>query len=119
MKMHYYKDENNGVWGYDEDQVAAGIVRDGLIEITEAEADELRSPPPPTKEQLIEHAESKKHILMSDATMAINPLQDAVDFDMATDSEIKSLKEWKKYRIMLNRVDPSLAPDIEWPVKPE
>lgn len=119
MKMHYYKDENNGVWGYDEDQVADGIVRDGLIEITEEEADELLAPPPPTKEQIIYQAEIKKQKLMAEATVMIDPLQDAVDFDMATDNEIKSLKEWKKYRIMLNRIEPSLAPDIEWPAKPE
>ncbi|ELW5865089.1 tail fiber assembly protein, partial [Escherichia coli] len=25
---------------------------------------------------------------------------------------------WKKYRVLLNRVDTSTAPDIEWPVKP-
>ncbi|QDH85512.1 tail fiber assembly [Proteus phage vB_PmiP_RS51pmB] len=118
MKMHYYKDENNGVWGYDEDQVAAGIVRDGLIEITEKEADKLLAPPPPTKEQLVENAESKKQRLMAEATVMIDTLQGAIDFEMATDEEVKSLKEWKKYRIMLNRVDASKAPDIEWPVKP-
>ncbi|EJQ6528684.1 tail fiber assembly protein, partial [Escherichia coli] len=25
---------------------------------------------------------------------------------------------WKKYRVLLNRVDTSLSPDIEWPSQP-
>ncbi|EJR7676439.1 tail fiber assembly protein, partial [Escherichia coli] len=25
---------------------------------------------------------------------------------------------WKKYRMLLNRVDTSTAPDIEWPTNP-
>lgn len=29
-----------------------------------------------------------------------------------------SLEAWKMYRVLLNRVDTSTAPDIEWPVNP-
>ncbi|WP_163823132.1 tail fiber assembly protein, partial [Proteus mirabilis] len=29
-----------------------------------------------------------------------------------------ALQKWKKYRVLLNRVDISTAPDIEWPQKP-
>lgn len=33
--------------------------------------------------------------------------------------EETSLREaWKKYRVLLNRVDTSTAPDIEWPEEP-
>ncbi|NAG96242.1 hypothetical protein GUC37_25905, partial [Escherichia coli] len=28
------------------------------------------------------------------------------------------LEAWKKYRVLLNRVDTSTAPDIEWPTNP-
>ncbi|EFC5427862.1 tail fiber assembly protein, partial [Escherichia coli] len=28
------------------------------------------------------------------------------------------LAAWKKYRVLLNRVDTSLAPEIEWPQQP-
>lgn len=118
-KMNYYKDKNNVVWGYDDDQVSGGFVRDGLVKITEKEADKLLAPPPPTKEQSIEQAEAKKQRLLSEATEAIAPLQDAVDLDMATPEEESALKEWKKYRVLLNRVDTSLAPDIGWPRKPQ
>lgn len=119
MKMHYYKDENNGVWGYSSDQVSAGFVPDFLVEITEKEADKLTSPPPQTIEQLISMSEYKKKELMSEATVLMAPLLDAVDLGISTPEEEARLKEWKIYRVMLNRVDTSTAPDIEWPVKPE
>ncbi|EFH3380727.1 hypothetical protein GQ684_08015 [Escherichia coli] len=28
------------------------------------------------------------------------------------------LEAWKKYRVLLNRVDTLVAPDIEWPAAP-
>lgn len=74
--------------------------------------------PPPTKEQLVFQAESEKQLRISEASVAIAPLQDAVDLDMATQEEESALKEWKKYRVLLNRVDTPTAPDITWPVKP-
>lgn len=73
---------------------------------------------PKTKEQHITEAEQKKQMLLSEVTESIAPLQDAVDLGMETDEEIASLRERKKYRVLLNRVDTSLAPDIEWPEKP-
>ncbi|HCO7525466.1 TPA: tail fiber assembly protein, partial [Escherichia coli] len=30
-----------------------------------------------------------------------------------------ALSEWKKYRVLLMRVDTTTAPNISWPVKPE
>ncbi|HCT9735882.1 TPA: tail fiber assembly protein [Morganella morganii] len=74
--------------------------------------------PPQTKEQLIEQADAKKQHLMADATVSMAPLQDADDIGEATDDELLQLKAWKKYRVLLNRVDTSTAPDITWPVKP-
>ncbi|WP_277888405.1 tail fiber assembly protein, partial [Escherichia coli] len=41
------------------------------------------------------------------------------DLGMATDDETKLLLAWKKYRVLLNRVDTSTAPDIEWPEEPD
>ncbi|WP_272669376.1 tail fiber assembly protein [Providencia sp. PROV178] len=73
--------------------------------------------PPISKEQLIAEAEQQKQSLLAEANNAIAPLQDAVDFGVATDNEIVSLREWKEYRITLNRVDTSTVPDIEWPEK--
>lgn len=74
--------------------------------------------PPVSKEQLIAEAEQQKQSLLAEANNAIAPLQDAVDLDMATDEEVAQLTAWKKYRVLLNRVDTSTAPDINWPEKP-
>lgn len=74
--------------------------------------------PPISKEQLIVEAEQQKQALLSEANNAIAPLQDAVDLDMATDEEKAQVTAWKKYRVLLNRVDTSTAPDIDWPEKP-
>ena len=55
---------------------------------------------------------------MDEANRTMAPLQDAVDISMATDKETARLAEWKKYRVMLSRIDINNAPDIEWPEKP-
>ncbi|MDE9496251.1 tail fiber assembly protein, partial [Xenorhabdus bovienii] len=53
------------------------------------------------------------------ADSAIAPLQDAVDLGMATDTEKAGLTEWRKYRVLLNRVDCTTAPDVQWPEQPK
>lgn len=80
---------------------------------------EIHTNPPIAKEQLVTQAEQEKQSLLSEANESIAPLQYAVDLGMATDEEMARLEEWKKYSVILNRVDTSLAPDIEWPQKPE
>lgn len=79
----------------------------------------LKDYPAPTSKQLIEMAEVEKAKLIAIATVAINPLQDAADLEIATDEEAASLKAWKTYRVMVNRVDTSKAPNIDWPKAPE
>ncbi|WP_320734063.1 tail fiber assembly protein [Enterobacter kobei] len=63
-------------------------------------------------------AEQKKSELMAIAERAVAPLQDAVDLSMATEAEAALLLQWKKYRVLLNRIDTSTAPDIDWPESP-
>lgn len=74
--------------------------------------------PAPTKEELIYQAESRKQVLIAEATIVIAPLQDAVDLGMATPEEESALKEWKEYRVLLSRVDTSLGADVVWPTPP-
>ncbi|HFT7756814.1 tail fiber assembly protein [Enterobacter hormaechei] len=64
-------------------------------------------------------AEQKKSELMAVAERAIAPLQDAVDLDIATTEEKESLLAWKKYRVLLNRVNVREAPDLYWPETPQ
>ncbi len=73
---------------------------------------------PPKREELISQAEAKRATLMDEATRAITPLQDAFDLGLATDEEKQRLLAWKKYRVLLSRVDTETAPDIEWPELP-
>lgn len=59
-----------------------------------------------------------KSALMSEAGQKISIFQDAVDLDMATEQEVQSLKDWKKYRVLLNRIDPNTDEYIKWPAIP-
>lgn len=54
------------------------------------------------------------------ADFKIAPLQDAVELDEATSKELASLKAWKQYRVLLNRVteQPGYPVTIDWPVAP-
>ncbi|EHJ1676496.1 tail fiber assembly protein, partial [Salmonella enterica] len=63
----------------------------------------------------LHEAEGTKSRLLQMASGKIAPLQDAVDLGIATDDEKAQLDEWKKYRVLINRVDTS-APS--WPDKP-
>lgn len=71
-----------------------------------------------TQEEVEAKAASMKSYLMQSATDIIAPLQDAVDLDIATDSEKLTLLAWKKYRVQLNRISVSPAANISWPEKP-
>jgi len=81
---------------------------------------------PPLKEEQIEenrlHAitlnMAVKSELMSQASAAIAPLQDAVDLGDSTEAEIESLKLWKLYRVSLSRIDSNTPENISWPEQP-
>lgn len=63
----------------------------------------------------LREAEGTKNRLLQIASEKISPLQDAVDLDIATDDEKAQLNEWKKYRVLVNRVDTS---NPDWPEQP-
>ncbi|EHS6181464.1 tail fiber assembly protein [Salmonella enterica] len=63
----------------------------------------------------LREAEGTKSRLLQMAAENIAPLQDAVDLEIATDDEKVQLDEWKKYRVLVNRVD-TTNPD--WPDVP-
>ncbi|MEP9011515.1 tail fiber assembly protein [Enterobacter kobei] len=63
-------------------------------------------------------AEKLKARLMRDAEAIIAPLQRAVKYAIATESEKQLLEQWEVYTVLLSRVDTSLAPDVEWPPVP-
>lgn len=72
--------------------------------------------PPPSQEELIAANTKKLQSLRKVADSEISWRQDAVDAEIATDGEATELAAWKKYRVLLMRVDTS---NPEWPEKPE
>ncbi|WP_175649493.1 tail fiber assembly protein [Pseudomonas sp. Marseille-P9899] len=81
---------------------------------------EAPPPPEPTPVDPLAEAlaETARRRALADA--AIAPLQDAVDIDEATDAETALLKEWKRYRVALNRLpdQPGYPNEIDWPAPP-
>lgn len=72
--------------------------------------------PPPAQEELNAANDKKLQSLRKVADYEIAWRQDAVDADIATDEEVADLAAWKKYRILLMRVDTS---NPQWPEMPE
>lgn len=67
----------------------------------------------------VAQAQQVKNSLRLTADAEISWRQDAVDAGIATAGETAALAEWKKYRVMLMRVDTSKAPVLEWPTQPD
>lgn len=76
----------------------------------------LAVPPPPTQQELVTQAELKQRELRVIADSEISWRQDAVDAGIATEEETAALSEWKKYRVLLMRVDTS---NPDWPEMPK
>lgn len=55
--------------------------------------------------------------LLEEANNNISMLQDAIDLDMREGNEEERIKEWKRYRILLTRIDINNT-DIQFPSKP-
>ena len=66
----------------------------------------------------VNQALTKKNQLLAEATTQISYLQDAVDSQIASEQEAQLLVEWKKYRVLVNRIDIEQAPNIDWPNNP-
>lgn len=66
----------------------------------------------------VNSATAKLSALMVQANEKITILNDAVELGIQTADESTQLTEWKKYRVLLSRIDTSIAPDIAWPEIP-
>ena len=67
----------------------------------------------------VNQASIKKNQFLAEAASQLSYLQDAVDSQIASEQEAQLLVEWKKYRVLINRIDIELAPNIEWPNQPK
>lgn len=74
--------------------------------------------PPPTKDQLIEQAETQKQYLIAEVNAETQLLQTKLALGRIKDNEKALLNAWLDYLDELEAVDVSTAPDIIWPVKP-
>jgi hypothetical protein len=63
-------------------------------------------------------AVAEKASRISAASQHIQILNDSIAYDGGQPSDADSLKAWTGYRVLLNRIDTSTAPDIAWPEKP-
>ncbi|WP_338884834.1 tail fiber assembly protein [Xenorhabdus sp. TH1] len=79
----------------------------------------LTEQPPPSGTEFIAMVEQQKNYLKSTTNSEINWRQDTVDLGISTDIEKSALTEWRKYRVLFNRVDYATAPDIQWPEQPK
>lgn len=72
------------------------------------------------EEELVATAASEIALRRTEADTRIAPLQDAVELEEATEIEAVALKNWKRYRIALNRLpdQPGYPASIEWPTPP-
>jgi len=70
------------------------------------------------KEFKINQNKMLKSSLLNEANENISILQDAIDFDMAEDGDEDKLKAWKKYRVLLNRINVSDI-NVIFPEKPQ
>ncbi|HFG3265196.1 tail fiber assembly protein [Escherichia coli] len=70
------------------------------------------------RDALVRAAESQKREQIAYASKIIATLQDAVDLDIATEDEKINLTRWKKYRVLVNRIQPENTTDIDWPEQP-
>lgn len=77
-----------------------------------------------TDEQAIKKAQinlvaKQKEELSKEAEARIVQLERKVRLELATDEDKALLTEWEIYTVKLGDVNPELAPDIEFPQKPE
>jgi Caudovirales tail fibre assembly protein. len=67
--------------------------------------------------QIVSQSQTMKNSLINEANEKIAILQDIIDLDMQESNEDEQLKQWKKYRILVTRVDTSDV-NVVFPEKP-
>lgn len=76
---------------------------------------------PPSDADVLPAAQTTLKLKMQDAGLAVAPLQDAVDLQVATQEQMARLTAWKRYRVKLSEVPRQAGwpRDMLWPVPPE
>ncbi|MBI0520700.1 tail fiber assembly protein [Pectobacterium parmentieri] len=94
---------------------------DSVDEILANETYETGTPPTPvpSREEYIQIATGMRTEIYETATREIVVLQDKVDLNTATEEDSALLKKWKAWRIAINSVNITTAPNIIWPMQPK
>lgn len=66
-------------------------------------------------------ANAERDSRLAEAAIRIAPLQYAVDLDEASEKDLADLNSWKKYSVLVNRVNaqPGFPSEISWPKRPD
>ena len=121
MNTKHFKDKTNNVFGItihaENTETWQSEVQEDWIEITIEEAQAIANPPP-TQQEIDEQQSQKNTAFLSSETRrtndAIEVLNDAIEFEEATDEEVAQHKSLRKYRLDLSRV----PNQNEWPLNP-
>ncbi|WP_368880232.1 tail fiber assembly protein [Proteus mirabilis] len=116
--MNYFKNEVGSVYAYDDEQVSDGWVEKELIPMSEKEI-KIHLEKMTQKNEPSIQASVQKQNLVNDVNVAIGLLQSKLLLGRMNEGEKKLLNQWLDYLDKLDTIDVSLAPDIDWPIKPE
>jgi Caudovirales tail fibre assembly protein. len=103
--------------------MCAGLVVtiDEGFKVSEPTPSEPEPIPELTPEEVVSNAAAQRDQLLRSAATRIAPLQDAVDLGGdASDGDVASLKQWKQYRVALNRIEQQTGfpVTVDWPTAP-
>ncbi|HBL6944015.1 TPA: tail fiber assembly protein [Morganella morganii] len=122
ITQKFFKDASGKIWCIDimimnQDSWESEI-QEGWTAVSKDEADKIVNPPP-TKAQLIEQAETQKQYLIAEVHAETQMLQTKLALKRIKPDELELLNAWLDYLDLLEAVDTSTAPDIDWPQKPQ
>ena len=124
----HFKDSKNNIFGIsihgENVETWESEVGSDWTEITLEEAHSIANPAP-TQAELDAQQEAENIAFLSSENQRVNiaiaPLDDAIEFEIATEDEIHKHTELRKYRLLLSRVpnQDTWPLDPTWPTCPE
>ncbi|WP_427192634.1 tail fiber assembly protein [Serratia marcescens] len=70
------------------------------------------------RQQMVSQAQQQRQVHLDSADQQIRYLTDAIDLGMQEPGDLERLNDWKRFRVLVSRINPEDAPDIDWPVMP-
>lgn len=118
----FFKDVSNNIYCIDimpmNENSWESEIQPDWKSISKKEADKITNPPL-TKQQLIEQTETEKQYLIAEVNAETQILQTKLALKRIKADELELLNAWLDYLDLLEAVDTSTAPDIDWPQKPQ